>query len=98
MKRLEFTCEGCDFTEYVTLPTGGQTDVTLDGWVAHHVVMQENGSVTFENSADLCPACAEKMRHAINPANWPRMDRSEKVRQEISPLGGRAIPPRLIHR
>ncbi len=22
----------------------------------------------------LCPACAEKMRHAINPSNWPRMD------------------------
>jgi hypothetical protein len=79
MKRLEFTCEGCDLTEYVTLPIGGQTDVTLDGWVAHHVVMEENGSVIFENSADLCPACAEKMRHAINPANWPRM--SPTVRQ-----------------
>ena len=74
MKRLEFTCEGCDLIRYVTLPPGGKTDVTLDGWVAHHVVMQENGSVIFENSADLCPACAEKMRHAINPANWPRMD------------------------
>jgi hypothetical protein len=78
MKRLEFTCEGCDLTEYVTLPTGGQTDVTLDGWVAHHVVMQEDGSVIFENSADLCPACAEKMRHAINPANWPRIDPAMK--------------------
>ena len=72
MKRLEFTCEGCDLTRYVKLPPEGVTDVTLDGWVAHHVVMQENGSVVFENSADLCPACAEKMRHAINPANWPR--------------------------
>ena len=39
MKRLEFTCEGCDLTRYVTLPPGGKTDVTLDGWVAHHVVM-----------------------------------------------------------
>jgi hypothetical protein len=74
MKRLEFTCEGCDLKRYVTLPPGGETNVTLDGWVAHHVVMQENGSVAFENSADLCPACAEKMRHAINPANWPRAD------------------------
>jgi len=47
MKRLEFTCEGCDLTEYVTLPTGGQTDVTLDGWVAHHFVRQDGGSVIF---------------------------------------------------
>ncbi|HEY8036343.1 MAG TPA: hypothetical protein VIF37_12245, partial [Methylobacter sp.] len=53
MKRLEFTCEGCDLTRYVKLPPGGKSDVTLDGWVAHHVVMQENGSVIFENSADL---------------------------------------------
>ena len=74
MKRLELTCEGCDLTRYVTLPRSGKTDVTLDGWVAHHVVMQENGSVIFENSADLRPACAEKMRHAIDPANWPRAD------------------------
>jgi hypothetical protein len=74
MRRLEFTCEGCDLTRYVKLPPGGKTDVTLDGWVAHQVVMQENGAVIFENSADLCPACAEKMRHAINPANWPRAD------------------------
>ena len=33
-----------------------------------------SGVVIFENTADLCPACAEKMRHAINPANWPRID------------------------
>ncbi len=39
MKRLEFTCEGCDLTRYVKLPPGGKTDVTLDGWVAHQVVM-----------------------------------------------------------
>jgi hypothetical protein len=74
MKRLEFTCEGRDLTRYVTLPPGGKTDVMLDGWVAHHVVMQENGAVIFENSADLCPTCAEKMGHAINPVNWPRAD------------------------
>jgi hypothetical protein len=66
--------KGFELVEHVVVPAGGVTDFALDGWVAHHVVMQENGSVIFENSADLCPACAEKMRHAINPANWPRMD------------------------
>jgi len=74
MKRLEFTCDGCDLVEHAVAPAGSITDFTLKGWVAHHVVLQENGSVIFENSADLCPSCAEKMRHAINPANWPRMD------------------------
>jgi hypothetical protein len=74
MKRLEFTCEGCDLVEHVVVPAGGVTDFALDGWAANHVIMQENGSLTYENLVDLCPACAEKMRHAINPANWPRMD------------------------
>ena len=97
MKRLEFTCEGCDLTRYVKLPPGGKTDVTLDGWVAHQVVMQENGSVIFENSADLCPACAEKMRHAINPANWPRADSMVKAApEEINRLNGREFPVRTV--
>lgn len=93
MKRLEFTCEGCDLTRYVKLPPGGNTDVTLDGWVAHQVVMQENGVVVFENSADLCPACAEKMRHAINPgelATWGL--HGEAAPEEVNRLNGRRFP------
>jgi hypothetical protein len=73
MKRLEFPRDGCDVVMHAALPSGGKPDLALEGWVAHHVVMQENGSTTYQNSADLCPDCAEKMRHAVNPANWPRM-------------------------
>jgi hypothetical protein len=36
--------------------------------------MQENGMSAYEISADLCPECTEKFRHAVNPANWPNMD------------------------
>ena len=74
MKRLEFTCDGCDLVEHAVLPLGGKIDFALDGWVAHRVVLYENDALIFENSADLCPACAQKMRHAVNPANWPRLD------------------------
>ena len=74
MKRLEFTCDGCDLVKHVVLPPGGKADFALDGWIAHRLVTHEDGVLTYENSCDLCPACAEKMRHAINPANWPRMD------------------------
>jgi len=60
MKRLEFTCEGCDLTRYITLLPGGTTDVTLDGWVAHHVVMQENGSVIFDTRRTFAPPVLRK--------------------------------------
>jgi hypothetical protein len=74
MKRLEFTCDGCDLVEHGRVPVGGKADFALDGWVEHHAVVHENGAPTYENAADLCPICAEKMRHAINPANWPKLD------------------------
>ena len=74
MKRLEFTCDGCDLIKHITLPPGGNADFALQGWVAHRLVAHENGSQAHEIFADLCPQCSEKMRHAINPANWPRMD------------------------
>jgi hypothetical protein len=74
MRRLEITCDGCDLTEEVIVPIGGEADFGFDGWVAHHVVVRENGDPTYENVVDLCPTCAEKMRHAINPANWPKLD------------------------
>jgi hypothetical protein len=74
MRRLEITCDGCDVTEQVIVPVGDKTDLAFNGWVAHHVVVRENGAPTYENAVDLCPVCAEKMRHAINPANWPKLD------------------------
>jgi hypothetical protein len=74
MKHLKITCDGCDRIEEVVLPLGQETNFTVSGWVAHHAVLDENGSLIFENWGDLCPVCAEKMRHAINPSNWPRMD------------------------
>lgn len=74
MRRLEFRCDGCDLEEHVVLSLSDKVEFFLEGWVAHHLITHENGVTTFENSADLCPDCAEKMRHAINPANWPRMD------------------------
>jgi hypothetical protein len=36
--------------------------------------VQENGVRAYDISVDLCPECTEKFRHAINPANWPKMD------------------------
>jgi hypothetical protein len=74
MRRLEITCDGCDLAKQVIVPIGAEIDFAFDGWVAHHVVVRENGAQTYENAVDLCPTCAEKMRHAINPANWPKLD------------------------
>jgi len=65
MKRLEFTCEGCDLTRYVKLPPGARRcDIGRLGRASSRHAGE--GAVIFENAADLCPACAEKMRHAIN--------------------------------
>ena len=58
------------------LSAADKADFELDGWVTHHVVVYENDSPAYENAADLCPVCAEKMRHAANPANWPRQNRT----------------------
>jgi hypothetical protein len=74
MRRLEFICDGCSLTKHVELPSGAKPNFMLEGWVAHQVVAHENGESAYEISADLCPECTEKFRHAINPANWPRMD------------------------
>lgn len=73
MKRLEVTCNGCDHVEHVNLPVSDQIDLMFDGWISHRAVVYENGLDSYEIAADLCPECANKMRHAINPANWPRI-------------------------
>jgi hypothetical protein len=78
MKRLEFTCDGCDLVEHVALPSDNRIDVTLSGWTTYHVVARENNSEPDEILSDLCPSCSAKMRLAINPANWPRMDSTVK--------------------
>ena len=79
MKRLEFICDGCDLVEHVALPSENITDMTLPGWSAFQVVVRENNSQPDEIYSDLCPSCSNKMRLAINPANWPRM--GEVVKQ-----------------
>ena len=74
MKRLEFTCDGCDLVKHCEVAPSGNTDFMLEGWVAHHIVSHENVSPAYDVVADLCPSCTEKLRLAINPANWPRTD------------------------
>jgi hypothetical protein len=87
MRRLEISCEGCGLTEEAIVPFGGELDFAFNGWVAHHVVVRENGTPTYEKVVDLCPDCAEKMRHAINPANWPKLD--PEVRKFAKKSAGR---------
>ena len=72
MKQMKFTCDGCDLVEHVPLLTQDTANIKVDGWVAFNVVVRENGAEPYEISADLCPKCAFKMRHAANPAHWPR--------------------------
>ena len=74
MKRLEFTCDGCDLVNHCEMPPSGNADFMLDGWVAHHIISHENGSAACDITVDLCPSCSDKLRHLINPANWPRVD------------------------
>jgi hypothetical protein len=76
MKRLEFACDGCDLVEHVALPAEGAANFMIEGWVAYHSVVRENDGEPYEISADLCPRCVVKMRHAINPANWPHAIKS----------------------
>jgi hypothetical protein len=76
MRRLEFTCDGCNFVKHADLPNGVNPDFMIEGWIAHRLVAHENGVSAYEISADLCPECTEKFRHAVNPANWPKMDAS----------------------
>jgi hypothetical protein len=59
---------------HADLPNGVNPDFMLEGWVAHHLDAHENGESAYSISADLCPDCTEKFRHAVNPANWPKMD------------------------
>jgi len=74
MKRLEFTCDGCDLIKHVEMPPSGDVDIMLHSWIAHHIIAQENDSPAYEVFADLCPGCSEKLRRAVDPANWPRND------------------------
>ncbi len=73
MRRLVFTCDGCDLNEQVILGDGKADDV-FKGWIAHRLVARENGKTTFDLSTDLCPDCSIKLRHAMNPSRWPRLD------------------------
>ena len=73
MRRFEVTCDACDLVEHINLRGSAGTDLLFDGWIAHRAVVYENGAEAYEVSADLCPECAEKMRHALSPANWPRI-------------------------
>lgn len=79
MRRVEFTCDGCHFVTHIDLKLYTDAAILPDGWVAHQIVVHENGANAYEISADLCPDCTSKLRHAINPANWPKLDSS--VRQ-----------------
>jgi len=79
MKRIEFTCDGCDSVSYSELPSDGKFDSMVVDWISHRVVCYENGAAAREISVDLCAGCTDKFRHAINPANWPRM--SAEVRK-----------------
>jgi hypothetical protein len=74
MRRLLFTCDGCDLNEHVVLQADGAVDGMLRSWIAHRLVAYENGVATYDITVDLCPECSTKMRHAINPSKWPRMD------------------------
>ena len=72
MKHIQFTCDGCDLVEHVVLLTQDAANLSVDGWVAYRAVVRENDAEPYEISADLCPRCVLKMRHAVNPAHWPR--------------------------
>jgi len=73
MRKLQFVCDGCDLVDYADkLPSN--MDFMLEGWVAHHLSLRENDSPTNEIMADLCPSCSEKLRNAMDPRNWPRVD------------------------
>ncbi len=74
MRRLEFTCDGCNLVKHASVPNDMGADYMPEGWVIHQLVAHENGSKAYEISADLCPDCSVKIRHAMNPANWPKMD------------------------
>ena len=74
MKRIEFTCDGCNLVNHVDFPEDGRFDTLPAGWVAHRLAASENGAQAYEISADLCPECTAKFRHAVNPVNWPKLD------------------------
>jgi hypothetical protein len=74
MRRLVFTCDGCDLSEQVVLANDSKADGVLRGWIAHRLVARENGKTTYEATTDLCPDCSVKLRHAINPTRWPRLE------------------------
>ena len=60
VRRVEFTCDGCNFIDHFTLPAGGGgalAGLMLDGWIAHRAVRYGVDSEPYEISADLCPRC-----------------------------------------
>ena len=59
VRRLEFTCDGCNLIDHFTLPAGGGAlaALMLDGWIAHRAVRYGVNSEPYEISADLCPRC-----------------------------------------
>jgi hypothetical protein len=74
MRRLEFTCDGCNLVSRIDLPADCNADFLPEGWIAHKIVADENGVQVYEIAADLCGECTVKLRHAANPANWPKLD------------------------
>jgi hypothetical protein len=59
---------------HVELPLDGNANFLPEGWISHRLASEENGAIVSQITADLCSSCSEKLRHAINPANWPRLD------------------------
>lgn len=96
MKRIEFTCDGCDSVEFIDCASLSSLDVMLDGWVTHRILAHENGAAAYEILSDLCPKCSENLRRAINPANWPRI--KAMTRGVEAPRGARVDPLDLTTR
>jgi hypothetical protein len=75
MKRLEFTCDGCDLVEHMELPLDGNANFLAEGWIAHRVASEENGAIVSQiadrprESPCICPSCICPFR-ALPSSSW----------------------------
>ncbi len=75
-KRVEFSCDGCDKTEYSgserCYPIGwGSIDVSITGLSNPYVgISDANGGRSY----DLCASCQQRLAFNHDPQAWPRAE------------------------
>ena len=98
MRRVQFSCDGCDLTEFMDIDRARQANFNVENWVIHRINVHESGADGYEFVAELCPSCTANFRNTVNPANWRKKTPVGKAPELEAARSAEALLTRLPRR